>query len=1226
MTREHHVYTRQIDPQQRTSLSVLAGKIPPGARVLDLGCGPGVLGRHLRDSKGCTVDGVTFSAEEAALATPHYRDVAVADLERLNLAEAFALRQYDCIVCADVLEHLRQPERLLADCRDLLAPGGQILVSIPNAAYCGLLMELMQGELRYREEGLLDATHLRFFTRQSLLRLLADEQWSVESLETIDRPLDESEFARTTADSLPPAVMRYLLAQPDALAYQFICSVRPASDPAAAQASALLLINSETGPAQASFTSNLYWADADQFGEERKLTAKGAIGKLHQSIRFALPRFEAAAPALRWDPADRPGFLHLHELRLYDASGTLRWRWGGAVDEPLARAPHSQIVWQPAPASAPGSALALLTGDDPYLRLPIPPGILRDCLQAEGTVLEATVGWPMSADYAVLADSAQQLQSRIAHADGEVIRAQQAQATAHDQLRQLQTHMQDQRQNLEACIEQQQEHINAQQTHIGNLQTHLNNIEASEAYRVGQKLARAKARLRGQAPPAPAVVAVPAAEAPVAPPPVEEAPAEPVTELPAAEQTPEPASLPAAAEPVALAAPEPATMVDIIVPVYRGLADTRRCLESVLQAATQADCQLIVINDASPEPALSAWLRELAAQDRRVTLLENGSNLGFVATVNRGMQLNPTHDVLLLNSDTEVSHGWLDRLRAAAYSAPAVGSATPLSNNATICSYPRFCENNALPADTDLVGLNHLCASANAGQTVDIPTGVGFCMYIRRDCLAQTGLFDVEHFGRGYGEENDFCMRAHDLGWRHLLALDTFVLHTGGVSFGDSKTPREQAAYALLQQLRPQYDTLVQQHLKDNPAQAARNAIDRARLRQHPLPRVLMVLHNAGGGTLRHVHELADSLKDQAVTLALTPLENHYIRLQWLNGTEGYDEEFHWPTQSQQVVQLLRELGVRHVHFHHLMGLDLEIMRLPELLGVRYDFTAHDYYAICPQINLMMPTHNARYAALGVAQCPECSGERPAPTGETIEAWRMRHRLFLNRARYVLAPSRDAAERMLQYFPDAPVRYVTHHDIADPTALPRPQGQALPAHGHLRVFILGGVSIAKGGDVMEAVALAAARAKAPIELHLLGYPHRRMRTQPQASLTIHGPYEDADLPALLERLQPDVVWFPALWPETYSYTLSACLQAGLPVIAPDIGAFTERLAERPWTWLRPWSTSADEWLALLQDIRQRHFVQGEPPLPAPPAPHAGLPTRLLPWSYPQDYLTGLAAA
>lgn len=708
MTREHHVYTRHINAQERTSLSVLADKIAPGSRVLDLGCGPGALGQYLQQQKACTIDGVTFSAEEASLAAPYYRDVAVADLEHINLAEAFALRQYDYIVCADVLEHLRQPEKLLSACRELLTETGEILISIPNAGYCGLVMELMHGELRYRQEGLLDSTHLRFFTRQSLLRLLTSQQWSVQSLETVDRPLDESEFTQNAADSLPPSVMRYLLTQPDALAYQFICRVRPSSDPAATQANALQAITANAHVTHAGFSTNLYWADADQYSEERKLIRKGEIGALHQSIRYPLPRFDGAAPVLRWDPADRPGFLHLHNIQLFDAAGHLRWRWGGVNDPAFLQAPHSQISWQPAPASAPGSALALLTGDDPHMRLPIPAEVLRECLQKDGSVLEVTVGWPMSADYVALADGAHALQSRISHADSEVIRAQKAEGNAYEHVRNLQTHLQNQQNSLESSIAQQQEHINAQQTHIGNLQTHLHNIESSDAYRVGQKLARVKARLRGRAPAAPAIVVVPNHEPAPTHTPEQDNQAPHTDESNTVENaeraianesidTPELfANTPSLNKPQAEAASQPAPCVDIIVPVYRGLGDTQRCLQSVLQAATRINCQLIVINDASPEPAVTEWLRALAQQDSRVTLLENPENLGFVATVNRGMALHPNHDVLLLNSDTEVSHEWLDRIHAAAYSASEIGTVTPLSNNATICSYPRFCEKNTL--------------------------------------------------------------------------------------------------------------------------------------------------------------------------------------------------------------------------------------------------------------------------------------------------------------------------------------------------------------------------------------------------------------------------------------------------------------------------------------------------------------------------------------------------
>ena len=358
--------------------------------------------------------------------------------------------------------------------------------------------------------------------------------------------------------------------------------------------------------------------------------------------------------------------------------------------------------------------------------------------------------------------------------------------------------------------------------------------------------------------------------------------------------------------------------VDIIVPVYKGLADTQRCVQSVLASwhHHQTPMRLIVINDASPEPDLTQWLRGLAAQEHRVILLENSENLGFVATVNRGMAWPPApgaqaNDVLLLNSDTEVANDWLDRLRAAAYRSAQVGTVTPFSNTATICSYPRFCEANALPDGYTTATLDALCAQLNAAAHIDIPTAVGFCMYIRRDCLAQVGLFDVVHFGLGYGEENDFCQRALALGWRNVHALDTFVLHTGGVSFGARKAPREQAAWAILQQLHPGYAPAVEEFVRLDPARPYRNRLDMVRLRASARPRVLAVSHSVGGGTQRHVWELARHLQNQAIFLLLTPLADHCVRVQWLDEDEGFAQDFHWPTASDQLVALLRALGVK---------------------------------------------------------------------------------------------------------------------------------------------------------------------------------------------------------------------------------------------------------------------------------------------------------------------------
>lgn len=269
-------------------------------------------------------------------------------------------------------------------------------------------------------------------------------------------------------------------------------------------------------------------------------------------------------------------------------------------------------------------------------------------------------------------------------------------------------------------------------------------------------------------------------------------------------------------------------MIDVIVPVYRGLGFTRRCMESVLAHAQSQAFELVVVDDATPEPAIAAWLDELAAS-RKITLLRNPANVGFVQSVNRGMSLHADRDVVLLNSDTEVVNDWLDRLAGHAGRHQDAATITPLSNNATICSYPFEGWEGGVPGTLGLAALDRLIATTNAGKTLDIPTAVGFCMLIRRRALAQLGLFDAARYGRGYGEENDFCMRAAKAGWRHLLAADVFVFHEGSVSFSDDRFALMKASAAALVEAHPDYPARVHDFVKRDPAAELRAAIDIAR-------------------------------------------------------------------------------------------------------------------------------------------------------------------------------------------------------------------------------------------------------------------------------------------------------------------------------------------------------------------------------------------------------------
>jgi GT2 family glycosyltransferase len=273
--------------------------------------------------------------------------------------------------------------------------------------------------------------------------------------------------------------------------------------------------------------------------------------------------------------------------------------------------------------------------------------------------------------------------------------------------------------------------------------------------------------------------------------------------------------------------------VDILVPVYRDLAVTRRCLQALLGSRLRQTDRVIVINDASPDRGLVEYCEELA-REQRVTLLSNAHNLGFVRSANTGFAASSEADVLLLNSDTQVANDWLDRLQACAYRQADIGTVTPFSNNATICSYPVFLAANRMPANWDGGELDALFAEANAGQWREIPTAIGFCMYIKRRCLDEVGPFDEERFGQGYGEECDFSMRAATKGWRHAVAADVFVFHEGAVSFADQSPGRKQDADRVMEQLHPTYPGLVRDFIDEDPLAPLRGNVTRLRTQRNP--------------------------------------------------------------------------------------------------------------------------------------------------------------------------------------------------------------------------------------------------------------------------------------------------------------------------------------------------------------------------------------------------------
>ncbi len=273
---------------------------------------------------------------------------------------------------------------------------------------------------------------------------------------------------------------------------------------------------------------------------------------------------------------------------------------------------------------------------------------------------------------------------------------------------------------------------------------------------------------------------------------------------------------------------------DVIVPVHGGAAELEVCLAS-LTAFLPRTSQLVLVNDGSPDPAIAARLRSVAGA--RVTVLEHAQARGFPAAVNAGLahlRPAPGRDVVILNADTAVSRHWLARLSAVAHSDPAIGSCTPLTNDGTIVSYPTPGEPGDAPGPVALAAINRLCWEANGSASVPIPTGVGFCMLMKGACIAETGFFREDAFAQGYGEENDWCLRAAHLGWRHAAAPGVFVAHSGGRSFGGAKTLLMDRNAAVLERLHPGYGDYVTAAIAAEPLLAARRRIDRLALLQSP--------------------------------------------------------------------------------------------------------------------------------------------------------------------------------------------------------------------------------------------------------------------------------------------------------------------------------------------------------------------------------------------------------
>ncbi|MEH3117815.1 MAG: glycosyltransferase [Methylorubrum populi] len=609
----------------------------------------------------------------------------------------------------------------------------------------------------------------------------------------------------------------------------------------------------------------------------------------------------------------------------------------------------------------------------------------------------------------------------------------------------------------------------------------------------------------------------------------------------------------------------------LIMPVYKGYDDTLRAIHAVLSAPQATPFALLVIDDGSPDARLSAALAERAA-DGLFVLAVNDENLGFVRTCNRGLERAAGKDAVLLNADIVVHGDWLDRLLWHLDADPRVATVTPFSNNATICSYPTPNVDNQARLEVAPAEIDAYARVCNARTGSPVPTGVGFCMAMGRAAIAAVGLLDAGTFGRGYGEENDFCMRALKAGFTNRLAHDVFVFHSGSVSFGTLLATKGADIFRTILTKHPDYQRRVHNHIALDPARFARRRLDLYRFArcaragaEHGI--ALIVTHDLGGGIETHIEAMSARLAEAGRAAVLLRIEEPGALRLDLPEASAVDfpvsllDPLSLGRDADLLAELIGWLDPAMVHVHSLAGLDAPAtgaaMRLIEGLGAGYDVTLHDYAPVCHRNNLVRP--DGVYCGLAApAACRDCirldrDAEAIAPPDpeERRRIWAA----FLGKARAVFAPSADLAGRIGGVLALDRITLRPHEETLSSVALaPRRRRE-----GPLRVAVIGSIGAHKGYDIVHNLALDARLRQLPIVFTIVGHS-AEPRAMEAAGVRETGLYRsDAAALAEIARLDPDLALLPSIWPETYCYTLSLALAAGVPPVVFDLGAQAERL-------------------------------------------------------------------
>lgn len=603
--------------------------------------------------------------------------------------------------------------------------------------------------------------------------------------------------------------------------------------------------------------------------------------------------------------------------------------------------------------------------------------------------------------------------------------------------------------------------------------------------------------------------------------------------------------------------------VSIVLTVHNNIDAVKRCLESVRLARIPNWADLVVVDDFSDEET-RVWLKKQTG----LTLISNPANLGYTRSVNIGISVFPENDVVILNSDTVVPDLWLGDLRAIAYSEPNIGTVTPLTDRPGAFGIVDE-RTNRLLSSASLHQLRESLTELSllgSGKLIRVPTGNGFCMFIKRATLNTVGLFDESLFPIGYGEENFFCMSASEAGWKSVVTDRVVVHHSGSGSFGARSSELKKSGVAIVKSRFPEYEVQLrvfqtQFFIKKRNISAVNDAYRR---------RILLVNPIISGGTKLTNDLLARSWVEMGCEVfQLTYRPNDDVLLEILSPNETKVINFgpisrHQPmsqtdeTFDALVAEIALSYSISRVHFAHAMWQSSTSSKVLHEMGRVISFFAHDFETLCPSIYLLDDQNNfcGGTCTGGKDPCLPTFGsslELPVLKNYGVLAWRRQKTRFLDYCDYIFAASEFTRTTLIRNVPGVKEKVVVleHPARQSPSKLFAPSRPG----AELSVLIIGSIGPLKGLPLLRE--LGSLAAKNGVKLCLLGSTSDGL---PIRGVEMLGRFDHNELSEKIKGRKFSLGIHLGTMPETFSRTLDELWSFGLPVFGPSLGAVGERIA------------------------------------------------------------------